>query len=56
MTDLLCLSDLTAIEPPQENDTDMMFKVEAVEPPKRCPDLVLTSCTNTVQPQTILVS
>lgn len=38
MTDLLCISDLTAIEPPQENDIDMMFKVEAVDPPERSPE------------------
>ena len=37
MTDLLFLPDLTAIEPPQENETDMMFKVEANQPPERCP-------------------
>ncbi|MBN6189411.1 ISL3 family transposase [Aneurinibacillus sp. BA2021] len=38
MTDLLFLPDLTAIEPPQENETDMMFKVEAIDPPERCPE------------------
>lgn len=38
MTDLLFLPDLTAIEPPQENETDMMFKVEANQPPERCPE------------------
>lgn len=38
MTDLLFLPDLTAIEPPQENENDMMFKVEATDPPERCPE------------------
>lgn len=38
MTDLLFLPDLTAVEPPQENETDMMFKVEAINPPERCPE------------------
>ncbi|GAA0286361.1 transposase [Gracilibacillus halotolerans] len=38
MNDLLFLPDLTAIEPPQENETDMMFKVEAIYPPERCPE------------------
>lgn len=72
MTDLLCISDLTAIEPPQENDTDMMFKVEAFEPPERCPECVeqtqFKKATNygfahsfkasglTIEPQTIQVS
>lgn len=38
LTDLLFLPDLRAIESPQENETDMMFKVEAIEPPERCPE------------------
>nr|WP_270376004.1 transposase [Enterococcus thailandicus] len=38
MTDLLFLPELRAIESPQENETDMMFKVEAIEPPERCPE------------------
>lgn len=38
MTDLLFLPDLKAIEPSQENETDMMFKVEAIESPERCPE------------------
>ncbi len=37
MLDLLFLPDLKTIEPPQENETDMMFKVEAIKPPERCP-------------------
>src|SRR5699024_10368929 len=36
LSDLLFLPDLKAIEPPQENETDMMFKVEAIKPPERC--------------------
>ena len=28
MSDLLLLPDLKTIEPPQENESDMMFKVE----------------------------
>lgn len=35
---LLQLSEFKEIEPPQENETDMMFKVEAIEPPERCPE------------------
>ena len=38
MSDLLSLPDIKTIEPPQENETDMMFKVEAVGPPERCPE------------------
>ena len=38
MSDLLSLPDIKTIEPPQENETDMMFKVEAVRPPERCPE------------------
>ncbi len=38
MTDLLFLPDLKAIEPSQENETDMMFKVEAIDPPELCPE------------------
>ncbi|MEG9372794.1 ISL3 family transposase [Bacillus cereus] len=38
MPDLLLLPDLKTTEPPQENETDMMFKVEAIEPPERCPE------------------
>lgn len=38
MRGLLCISNLIAIESPQENNTDMMFKVEAVDPPERCPE------------------
>lgn len=38
MNDLLSLSELIAIEPPQENKTDMMFKVEVANPPERCPE------------------
>ncbi|EOT43680.1 hypothetical protein ACWOE3_12945 [Enterococcus dispar] len=34
MSDLLSLPDIKTIEPPQENETDMMFKVEAVGPPE----------------------
>ena len=49
MSDLLSLPDIKTIEPPQENETDMMFKVEAVGPPECCPECGLTSCTNTVQ-------
>ena len=37
MSDLLLLPDLKTTEPPQENESDMMFKVEAIEPPERCP-------------------
>ena len=37
MTDLLSQRDLKTIESPQENETDMMFKVEATNPPERCP-------------------
>ncbi len=37
MSDLLLLPDLKTIEPPQENESDMMFKVEATFPPVRCP-------------------
>ena len=33
MSDLLLLPDLKTIEPPQENESDMMFKVEATLPP-----------------------
>jgi len=33
MSDLLLLADLKTIEPPQENESDMMFKVEATLPP-----------------------
>lgn len=29
MSDLLSLPDIKTIESPQENETDMMFKVEA---------------------------
>lgn len=32
MSDSLSLPDIKTIEPPQENETDMMFKVEAVGP------------------------
>ena len=49
MSDLLSLPDIKTIEPPQENETDMMFKVEAVGPPDVVLNVVLTSCTNTVQ-------
>jgi transposase len=38
MSDLLLLPDLKTTEPPQENESDMMFKVEAIEPPERCPE------------------
>lgn len=38
MTDLLSLPDLKTTESPQENETDMMFKVEATNPPERCPE------------------
>lgn len=38
MSDLLFLPDLKTIEPPQENETDMMFKVEAIKPPEHCPE------------------
>ena len=38
MSDLLSPPDIKTIEPPQENETDMMFKVEAVGPPERCPE------------------
>nr|WP_144927943.1 ISL3 family transposase [Paenibacillus bovis] len=38
MSDLLFLPDLKIIEPPQENETDMMFKVEAIKPPEHCPE------------------
>lgn len=38
MSDLLFLPDLKTMEPPQENETDMMFKVEAIKPPERCPE------------------
>jgi len=38
MSDLLSLPDIKTIESPQENETDMMFKVEAVGPPERCPE------------------
>lgn len=38
MSDLLSLPDIKTIEPPQENETDMMFKVEAVGPPECCPE------------------
>lgn len=37
MSDLLLLPDLKTIEPPQENESDMMFKVEATFLPVRCP-------------------
>lgn len=30
MSDLLSLPDIKTIEPPQENETDMMFKVELI--------------------------
>ncbi|EHQ79525.1 hypothetical protein [Staphylococcus epidermidis] len=40
MSDLLLLPDLKTIEPPQENESDMMFKVEATFPPVRCPQLL----------------
>ena len=33
MSDLLLLPDLKTIEPPKENESDMMFKVEATFPP-----------------------
>lgn len=38
MNDLLSLPEFTVTEPPQENDTDMMFKVEATNPPECCPE------------------
>lgn len=38
MDDLLFLSEFTVIEPPLGNETDMMLKVEKVEPPERCPE------------------
>lgn len=38
LSDLLFLPDLKTIEPPQENETDMLFKVEAVKHPERCPE------------------
>ena len=38
MSDLLSLPDIKTIEPPQKNETDMTFKVEAVGPPERCPE------------------
>lgn len=38
MIDLLFLPDLKTIEPSQENETDMMYKVEAIEPSERCPE------------------
>lgn len=38
MSDLLFLPDLKTMELPQENETDMMFKVEATKPPERCPE------------------
>lgn len=49
MSDLLSLPDIKTIEPPQENETDMMFKVEAVGYLNVVLNVVLTSCTNTVQ-------
>lgn len=49
MSDLLSLPDIKTIEPPQENETDMMFKVEAVGHLNVVLNVVLTSCTNTVQ-------
>src|SRR5690606_15405183 len=38
MTKLLSALDLIVIEPPQENESDMLFKVEAFNPPERCPE------------------
>ncbi|MFD1396749.1 ISL3 family transposase [Kroppenstedtia eburnea] len=38
MSDLLFLPDLKTTEPLQENETDMMFKVEAIKPPEHCPE------------------
>ncbi len=38
MTNLLSLQDLIVIEPPQENESDMLFKVEASTSPERCPE------------------
>ncbi|WP_281361148.1 transposase [Kroppenstedtia pulmonis] len=40
MTNLLSLQDLIVIEPPQENESDMLFKVEAINPAERCPECV----------------
>ena len=36
MSDLLSLPDIKTIEPPQKNETDMTFKVEAVGPTESC--------------------
>jgi len=38
MSYLLLLPDLKTVEPPRENESDMMFKVEAIELPERCPE------------------
>ena len=38
MTNLLSLQDLIVMEPPQENESDMLFEVEAINPPERCPE------------------
>ncbi len=38
MSDLLFLPNLTTIEVPQENESDMLFKVETVCAPERCPE------------------
>lgn len=38
MIDVLFLPDIRATKPPQENESDMMFKVEATYPPERCPE------------------
>ena len=45
MSDLLSLTDIKTIEPPQENETDMMFKVEAADHLNVVLNVVLTSCT-----------
>lgn len=37
MNDLLFLPEFTVLEPPQENESDMLFKVEKVSPPSYCP-------------------
>lgn len=40
MTNLLSLQDLIVIEAPQENESDMLFKVEAINPAERFPECV----------------
>lgn len=48
LSDLLFLLDLKTVEPPQENKTDMMFKVKAIKTLNVVPNADLTNCTNTV--------